>query len=34
MEFWTGQLELAQQQIAEIESKVSVQLEKMQQLRT
>jgi hypothetical protein len=28
MEFWAGQLEAAQQQIAEIESKISAQLEK------
>jgi len=34
MEFWTGQLEAAQQQIAEIESKISLQHEKAEQLRT
>jgi hypothetical protein len=34
MEFWTGQLEAAQQQIAEIESKISLQREKAEQLRT
>ena len=34
MEFWTGQLEAAQQQIAEIESKISLQREKAEQLRS
>ena len=34
MEFWTGQLEAAQQQIAEIENKVALQHEKAEQLRT
>jgi hypothetical protein len=34
MEFWAGQLEAAQQQIAEIESKISAQLEKTEQLRS
>jgi hypothetical protein len=34
MEFWTGQLESAQQQIAEIENKISIQQRKVEELRT
>ncbi len=34
MEFWADQLASAQQQIAEIGNKMSVQVEKMEQLRT
>jgi septal ring factor EnvC (AmiA/AmiB activator) len=33
MEFWAGQLEQAQQQIAELESKIAVQQQKLEQLR-
>jgi hypothetical protein len=34
MEFWTSQLEAAQQQIAEVENKIARRREKAEQLRT
>jgi hypothetical protein len=34
MEFWTAQLELAQQHMAEIEEKISQQRQKVRELRT
>jgi septal ring factor EnvC (AmiA/AmiB activator) len=33
MEFWAGQLEQAQQQIAELENKITAQRQKLEQLR-